>query len=98
MFCFLKIISAIIQHFELHKVHVSSIYWATFQEVEKMSTIQLLPNEVLEHVFRHLPLAIDQQNLRLVCKKWREIIHQMRSIPSLNYTRLLEAGRLNIIQ
>ena len=69
------------------------------QVSEKMSTIEMstiedLPNEVLEHIFRHLPLASDQQNLRLVCKKWRDIIQQMRSIPSLNYTRLLKAEKV----
>ena len=64
------------------------------QVSEKMSTIEYLPNEVLEHIFRHLPLASDQQNIRLVCKKWRDIIQQMRSIPSLNYTRLLKAEKV----
>ena len=39
------------------------------QVSEKMSTIEMstiedLPNEVLEHIFRHLPLASDQQNTR----------------------------------
>ena len=69
------------------------------QVSEKMSTIEMstiedLPNEVVEHILRHLPLASDQQNLRLVCKKWRDIIQQMRSIPSLNYTRLLKAEKV----
>ena len=45
-----------------------------------MSTIHELPCEVLEHIFRHLPLATDQLKLRLVCKKWRDIIQQMRRI------------------
>ena len=66
-----------------------------------MNIINLLPSEVLEVVFRHLPLAIDQQNLCLVCKKWRDIIQQMRRIPSLLtykqcvYLRLPAAGSFN---
>ena len=72
-----------------------------------MSTIQNLPCEVLETVFRHLPLAIDQQSLCLVCKKWRDIIQQMRRIPpskqfystfqSKIYVRLPAAGAFNEI-
>jgi len=52
-----------------------------------MSTIDLLPCEVLELIFEHLPLAGDQQKLSLVCKKWRDIIQQMRRIPSLSCSK-----------
>ena len=71
-----------------------------------MSTIQDLPSEVLETVFSHLPLATDQQNLCLVCKKWRDIIQQMRRTPptapystfqSRIYFRLPIAGSFNEI-
>ena len=34
-----------------------------------LSTIEDLPCEVLENIFTHLPLALDQQQLTLVCKK-----------------------------
>ena len=71
-----------------------------------MSTIQDLPSEVLETVFSHLPLATDQQNLCLVCKKWRDIIQQMRRTPPSTtsyystfqrriYFRLPAAGSFN---
>ena len=73
-----------------------------------MSTIQDLPSEVLETVFSHLPLATDQQNLCLVCKKWRDIIQQMRRTPPSTssyystfqrriYFRLPAAGSFNEI-
>ena len=85
-----------------YKRHLA--FWASSQNPYKMlSTIEDLPCEVLEIVFAHLPLAIDQQQLTLVCKKWRWIVQNMRRIPSLKgskyeqriYVRLPAAGTLN---
>ena len=68
-----------------------------------LSTIEDLPCEVLENIFTHLPLALDQQQLTLVCKKWNWIVRTMRNIPNLKgskfeqkiYVRLPAAGTLN---
>ena len=66
-----------------YKRHLA--FWASSQNPYKMlSTIEDLPCEVLEIVFAHLPLAIDQQQLTLVCKKWRWIVQHIRRIPSIS--------------
>ena len=71
-----------------------------------MFGIEDLPSEILENIFKHLSSATEQQNIRLVCKRWLDIIEQMRRTPptktystfdSLTYIRLPAAGSLNEI-
>ena len=71
-----------------------------------MFGIEDLPSEILENIFKHLPSATEQQNIRLVCKRWLDIVEQMRRTPptktystfdSLTYIRLPAAGSLNEI-
>ena len=43
-----------------------------------MVTIKDLPNEILEEIFSMLPSVVDQINLCLVCKHWRQIVLGLR--------------------
>lgn len=73
-------------------------FQAKFQVTTNMSTINELPNEVLELIFDQLSSAFDFFQLCLVCKRWLAIIRQMRSFARHGqgvYLRLPAAGSVN---
>lgn len=58
--------------------------------MDSLSIVDMLPVEILENIFNKIDDPIDLQELRVVCRTWRDIIDRMLEINPIKWSKLCQ--------